>query len=276
MPLRRRVRRRLADQQAVSADPVEQRRVRLRVGPVEPAGQHRDRQPAGRERAAVRGRVDAERAAGHDRPAALGQPEPELGRDVVAVRGRRPRARPPPPPGRTPSSNRGRPAHPERQRRGPLDRVPSAGRPTLQVVRDLHRAAASSSGALTGSAGVTSRTPSSMRPGQIGRGPSPAAAAPRPGLRPGRPRCRPAAPAPRSTGPTLADEVEHGSPLRLAPPASTTPAPAASSPGRRSPPGHGVLQCRPQGDGLLDVGRARPGAARPGRASDQATRSTRS
>ena len=48
-------------------------RVRGRVGPVDAAGQHRDRAAARGQRAPVGGGVDAVRAAGHDGPAALGQ-----------------------------------------------------------------------------------------------------------------------------------------------------------------------------------------------------------
>jgi hypothetical protein len=80
----------LADQQTGGGDQLEQRPVSRRVGTVEPAGQHRHRDTVGGERGPVRGAVDAQRTAGDHGPAAVGQPEGDLGGNVLAVRRRRP------------------------------------------------------------------------------------------------------------------------------------------------------------------------------------------
>ena len=77
----------LAEQQAVFGDAVEEQGVAARVDPVDAAGEDGDGAAGSGQGAPVGGRVDAEGAARDDRPAPLGQPVAQLGRDVLAVVG---------------------------------------------------------------------------------------------------------------------------------------------------------------------------------------------
>ena len=94
--------------------------VRRRVRAIEPAGRHQDRQPADRQRAAVRGGVDAVRAAGHDLEPTRGQPAGEVGGDLLTVGRGGPRADDARPTGRRASPAACRAPHPQSQRRNRL------------------------------------------------------------------------------------------------------------------------------------------------------------
>ena len=105
----------LGDHQALLTDPMEQRGVARRVGHVDAAGQHRDREPVGRQRRAVRSTVDAVGTAGHHRHVPLRQTGGQLRGNMLAVSGGRPSS----------DDRRGslgdlvearRPRHPQRQR----------------------------------------------------------------------------------------------------------------------------------------------------------------
>ena len=76
-----RTRRHLAHDEPLGRDPVEQRLVAPRVGPVDAAGQDGDRGAAGGEGSGVGGGVDAVRRAGHDGDAQFGAAPGELGSD---------------------------------------------------------------------------------------------------------------------------------------------------------------------------------------------------
>ena len=97
----------------VSAMRCEQRAVRRRVGPVDAAGQHRQRRRLGGHRAAVGGGVDAEGATGDHGPAPL----PQLVAELRRRRARRTRS--------TPATRRSRPTA-RRARRGGPGRGPTA------------------------------------------------------------------------------------------------------------------------------------------------------
>ena len=80
-------RRPFADHQAVRGDVREQVRVARRVGIIDAAGQDRDGERPGGQRAAVGGGVDAVRAARDDRPASLAEVGGDLAGHVRAVPG---------------------------------------------------------------------------------------------------------------------------------------------------------------------------------------------
>ena len=100
----------LAHDQALLPDPVQQRGVAGRIWDVDAAGEHRDGEPVGGQRGAVRGPVDSVCAAGHHGHVPLDQAGGQVRRDVLPVRG-----------------GRSRPD----DRDGALGHVVEAGRPTV-------------------------------------------------------------------------------------------------------------------------------------------------
>ena len=77
--VRRRPRRKLRDQRAVGFDLIRERAILWWISPVDARAQHRDRTTAGRQRAAMRGRVDTTRETAHDRRAPRGEVRSRLG-----------------------------------------------------------------------------------------------------------------------------------------------------------------------------------------------------
>ena len=69
-------------------DVVDELAVRRRVGPVDPAREHRNRRTTGRERAPVPGLVDPERSTRDDRGTRTGERGRDIGGHVEAVGGR--------------------------------------------------------------------------------------------------------------------------------------------------------------------------------------------
>ena len=77
----------LADDQALLADSVQQRGVAGGIWDVDAAGEHRNGEPVGGQRRAVRRAVDSVCAARHHGHVPLDQPGGQVRRDVLPVRG---------------------------------------------------------------------------------------------------------------------------------------------------------------------------------------------
>ena len=259
--------------------------LRGRVGPVDAAGQHRHRRRLGGQGAAVRGGVDAEGAAGDDRPAALGQLVAELAGDVLAVGGGGPR----------PDDRHGpvgqlvqprRPAHPQRDRRHRARACGRTGRGGRRAPRPSPAVSAcSGSAGHSSSSGIDQPRAAALGPARGRRGSRPAR------------RARPtsdadavrAPPRTASAGPPRPGRRRRRSARSRSCPArrrgSARPAPAAPPGAPRPVAAAGVLQVLVERHAATRCSRmpsasatsSAPGTVRPARsASVHATRSTRS